>query len=474
MNGDDKPVYAILYELRQYHLSSRDAVEVDVSKIDGRSDPKQATSLLELFILVIVKYFGLSVKEAVALLSNDSKYMAHILAKGFKEDPRPVKGMLGEYHRLMPQIVLFCKNKENETFFIKSIKPGLISKYPDISEQCLTLLTEFASQLPSEVRLDILKNELISTFVLSLRRHPTQLKAIVSSLVAIVGFNRNLLSMFLSHCVFSDTALVMTELLNQAQEAGAVQEVLEQHRYSELINQSIEALKDPEAFIPAGHCLLKNIELNYNFFVGSQELLLRAVESFSRLTPARRGETIVATTMLFGLLHTFGRRKNAIAPQLFKLAVDRFKNSLNEEETHNYLLNFAQIATIFPSIPMALVAEAILERYDAGVGSMGQLEYNVIEAALEGLEEKTALRVYNVITKIFVEEVGSVHSITAITEGIVRRFESRIVADITVKFCKICLAVYYANLRKLNYSKSLVEGHVQLHHSNAFYKAKNI
>jgi hypothetical protein len=31
----------------------------------------------------------------VALLSNDSKYLAHILAKGFKDDYRPVAGMLG-------------------------------------------------------------------------------------------------------------------------------------------------------------------------------------------------------------------------------------------------------------------------------------------------------------------------------------------------------------------------------------------
>jgi hypothetical protein len=34
---------------------------------------------------VIIKNLGLNAKESVALLSNDSKYLAHILAKGFKE-----------------------------------------------------------------------------------------------------------------------------------------------------------------------------------------------------------------------------------------------------------------------------------------------------------------------------------------------------------------------------------------------------
>jgi len=53
------------------------------------------------------------VKEAVALLSNDSKYLAHILAKGFKDNPKPVEGMLTELLKLLPQIIVFCKNKEN-------------------------------------------------------------------------------------------------------------------------------------------------------------------------------------------------------------------------------------------------------------------------------------------------------------------------------------------------------------------------
>ena len=40
---------------------------------------------------------------------------------------------------------------------------------------------------------------------------------------------------------------------------------------------------------------------------------------------------IILTTMTFGLLHIFGRRKNSIAPQLFKLLVDKFKSSINED-----------------------------------------------------------------------------------------------------------------------------------------------
>jgi len=40
----------------------------------------------------------------VALLSNDSKYLAHILAKGFKDQANPVLNMLKDFQILLPKI----------------------------------------------------------------------------------------------------------------------------------------------------------------------------------------------------------------------------------------------------------------------------------------------------------------------------------------------------------------------------------
>ena len=111
--------------------------EVDINKIDHRSDPKNSKSLLELFILVIIKNLGLNAKESVALLSNDSKYLAHILAKGFKDQANPVMNLLRDFQSLLSKIREFCINKDNEVFFMKSIKPGLISKFKEVSELSL-------------------------------------------------------------------------------------------------------------------------------------------------------------------------------------------------------------------------------------------------------------------------------------------------------------------------------------------------
>jgi hypothetical protein len=67
--------------------------------------------------------------------------------------------------------------------------------------------------------------------------------------------------------------------------------------------------------------------------------------------------------MLFAFLQLLAKKKNAIAPQFLRVAVERYRNSLNEDESHNYLLNFIETVDIFPSIPCSSMVEAILARY---------------------------------------------------------------------------------------------------------------
>lgn len=121
-----------------------------------------------------------------------------------------------------------------------------------------------------------------------------------------------------------------------------------------------------------------------------------------------------------------------------------------------------------------MIVEAIIHRYENSTTYLGQLEFSIIEISIqENIDEKLALKVYNIITKIFVEEIGYCDFITTIIGTILKRFEDSIFFDLTVKFIKICLAVHHANLRKLNYSKSLIEGTIKIDKTNVFFKAKN-
>lgn len=78
-----------------------------------KKEVANADSLLELFLLAIVKHFSLNSKEALSLLSNDSKYLAHLLAKGIKGDFRPIEAFIAELAKNLNKIIAFSKNKEN-------------------------------------------------------------------------------------------------------------------------------------------------------------------------------------------------------------------------------------------------------------------------------------------------------------------------------------------------------------------------
>ncbi len=64
---------------------------------------------------------------------------------------------------------------------------------------------------------------------------------------------------------------------------------------------------------------------------------------FNSLNISKRGDVIISTNLIFAFLQLFGKRKVSIAPQFFKLAVERYRQALNEDESHNYLINFLEI-----------------------------------------------------------------------------------------------------------------------------------
>ncbi len=52
----------------------------------------------------MIKNLHINIKESVALLANDSKYLAHMLTKGFKDQVIPVLNLLKDFQTYLPQV----------------------------------------------------------------------------------------------------------------------------------------------------------------------------------------------------------------------------------------------------------------------------------------------------------------------------------------------------------------------------------
>lgn len=93
----------------------------------------------------------------------------------------------------------------------------------------------------------------------------------------------------------------------------------------------------------------------------------------------------------------------------------------------------------------------------------------------EHLEIKTALIIYNLISKNLIEENTFVVLITKLLGELISRFkEEEIVVDLTVKLVKVCLAIYYANFKKLTEKRKSMTKREKLEGEELMAKLKNV
>lgn len=63
---------------------------------------------------------------------------------------------------------------------------------------------------------EIIKNELMPTLIMCLRRHGGQLGPIIRALTEIIGYNKNILSIFLANGNINEVTLLMIQMINQS------------------------------------------------------------------------------------------------------------------------------------------------------------------------------------------------------------------------------------------------------------------
>ena len=63
---------------------------IDINNINLDKDLSQSECLLEYLILVLCKNLQLKTKQVISLLSQNGKYLAHLLVKGVKGQYEPI------------------------------------------------------------------------------------------------------------------------------------------------------------------------------------------------------------------------------------------------------------------------------------------------------------------------------------------------------------------------------------------------
>ena len=144
------------------------------------------------------------------------------------------------------------------------------------------------------------------------------------------------------------------------------------------------------------------------------------------------------------MIERAGQEKHPIAPVIYKILVSRLTNA-GESEYEVLIRCLMRLMEELPSIPTQPIIETLMAREVP----IQQMELELFGRMLAG-EARVAVSIYNLVSKSFVEETGLGRELTLLMVQIINNFASEeILIDMTGKLIKVCLALYFANAKKM-------------------------
>jgi len=109
---------------------------VDLRRINAKKPLNKTLTSLEFLLVSIAKHLDLKVKQAAALLTNGSKYLAHVIAKGVKGNYDPIISWYQDLNANTDHIIQLLKSGDSASvfpFLMNSFKPGFVSKNLEVT-----------------------------------------------------------------------------------------------------------------------------------------------------------------------------------------------------------------------------------------------------------------------------------------------------------------------------------------------------
>lgn len=140
---------------------------------------------MEFLLLVLCQSLHLPANEVLGLFTNQNKYLAHLIAKGLKGDFTPIIKFYEDLKDHVPKMKsLFENDSKSEAFTLYALKPGLVSKSPEVVQLTIDLFKEFEIY-----EWFIGESKCLLTLLLGVKRHPDLNYSYVDLLVKITEDN---------------------------------------------------------------------------------------------------------------------------------------------------------------------------------------------------------------------------------------------------------------------------------------------
>ena len=408
----------------------------DIVDLDALTDEvaqlkqlNQTRSVLEFIIVAICKSMSLNSKQAAALLTDNKKYLIHILTKGLSN--KNFEPVIYFYQNVLGNIDYFMKLLEinsiaypnqiskNIELSLSTFKPGLLSKNMDVVFIC--------SRLLSKIALECIENNLISAAwdwfispngglegcLLCFKKHNDASEVVVT---LINNFGRfhiyELFTVYLKQFLQSDGAYftfvadilpTFSKLSNFCDEfeknnlKGFFLEYILEVSRSYNINEKMKSV-----------LFLAEIWINFSMYFNSDEENYRILSIFKSLyKDSNHLVQYTSICQLFRVLLVFSSERNSFVPIIYKSLIFNFIEYHHDLSIRELMLsNFSYLFKMILSIPVGIMVEPYVKQIQYNLGKTYYFNLNDISflttiARHPRYNVKEAMLTLDILGKIF-------------------------------------------------------------------------
>ena len=335
---------------------------INIKDIDLNKKYRDIDSILEFIIITLSKNLELDIIQAIALLSNNRKYLQNICNKGIKNKFDKIKNWLDDLivnYAIIKKLLI--KYPDSSDIFFSTIGCVLYSKNFELIEICLTLLIRIKDDI--EMNYEWFNKEGFYNFIFCIIKHENNIPFIINN--GLIPLIKEKINIF-----FINIRQKIKEENNKAKIYEFFSSVLGNINdinkifSDELKNIIFEIILNEEDDVSFKISLLSNIFLKFTYLSDVQ--INNIFEIFENNLNSNISNIFDTTiTMMFNILENFGNIKNIYAPKLYKFIVNCFMNNINFENIYKrefILLNFEKFFNNNQTIPIDIFLNQYLNK----------------------------------------------------------------------------------------------------------------
>ena len=328
---------------------------VNINNLDSNKNYDECTTALEFFILSLCKNLDMKPRQAVALLSNNRKYLSIICNKGIKGDYAKIKKWLNDLNvnsDIMMKLINVSDDGLNISF--GTIGSALVCNDQEIPVLCAQLLNKINQNV--KMNWEWFKNEGMDLMFFAIIKTEVENDKLILMNILYDFIRENIKDFFLEirkKLAASQSKIIFEFFSSILPIAKKLNTVYLREIKDFIFDFCLNEKNDLSA------CVTLLADAFY-YFSPLDDILLEKIISFFKTCVRSDIKSVYSTSIaqIITLMDRFGKDKNKSGPPLYKSLVSLFLEGYrNEEKREFFLENFEKFFNEEQQVPIDIFLE---------------------------------------------------------------------------------------------------------------------